>query len=230
MKNSKYSIKTVCYMLILFSGSILYGQAECKVLMPEISGSYKGKCKKGMANGKGLAVGIDIYEGRFSKGLPDGTGKYTWADGRIYKGSWSEGIRKGQGTMIYPRAGEDSIVAGIWNDDVYLGPVPLPPYKIDRSMSVVRSSIRKINDMGSGVRIGIFLGGNYNVEIQDFSMVSDTGSPMMLGQRYGIENAIVPYSVTIRYRTWNHLRTQQHDVYFDFTINEPGTFEVTIHN
>jgi hypothetical protein len=84
--------------------------------------------------------------------------------------------------------------------------------------------------MGSGVRIGIFLGGNYNVEIQDFSMISDTGEQIMLGQRFGIQNAIVPYSVTIRYRTWNHLRTQQHDVFFDFTINEPGTFEISIHN
>ena len=61
-------------------------------------------------------------------------------------------------------------------------------------------------------------------------MVSDTGSPMMLGQRYGIENAVVPYTVYLKYRTWNHLRTQQHDVIFEFTINEPGTFEVTINN
>ena len=217
-------------MLILFSGSILYAQEECKVLMPDISGSYTGKCKKGLAHGKGLAEGTDTYEGRFSKGLPDGDGKYTWADGRTYKGSWSKGIRKGQGTMIYPKAGEDSIVAGIWNDDDYYGPVPLPPYKIIRSRSVVRSSIRKINEMGSGVRLGIFLGGSYNVEIEDFSMISDTGEQFMLGQRFGIQNAIVPYSVYIKYRTWNQLHTQQHDVIFEFNINEPGTFEVTIHN
>ena len=230
MKNSKYSFKTVCYMLILFSGGILYAQNECKVLMPEISGSYTGKCKKGLAHGKGLAVGTDTYEGRFSKGLPDGSGKYTWADGRVYEGSWSEGMRDGKGTMIYQRAGKDSIVAGICNFNVYYGPVPLPSYKIIRSRSVVRSSITKINEMGSGVRIGIFLAGNYNVEIENFTMVSDTGEPIMLGQRYGIENAIVPYTVHLRYRTWNYLHTQQHDVFFDFTINEPGTFEVTIHN
>ena len=217
-------------MLILFSGSIIYAQEKCKVLMPEISGSYTGKCKKGLANGKGLAVGTDTYEGRFADGLPDGRGKYTWADGRIYEGSWKEGIMEGQGTMIYPRAGRDSIVTGIWKDEVYYGPVPLPPYKINRTMSVVRSSIRKINDMGSGVRIGIFLGGSYNVEISDFSLVSDTGEQMMLSQRYGIENAVVPYTVSLKYRTWNYLHTQQHNVIFEFTINEPGTFEVTINN
>jgi hypothetical protein len=95
---------------------------------------------------------------------------------------------------------------------------------------VVRSSIRKINDMGSGVRVGIFLAGNFNTEITDFSMIGDSGERFDLGQRFGIQNAIVPYTVYIRYRTWNYLHTQQHDVIFDFKINEPGTFEVTIHN
>ena len=217
-------------MLILFSGSIVYAQKKCQVLIPEISGTYKGKCKKGLAHGKGLAVGIDTYEGRFSEGRPSGKGKYTWADGRIFEGTFKDGIMDGQGTMTYPREGEDSIVSGIWKDDNYYGPVPKPPYVVNRTMSVVRSSIRKINDMGSGVRIGIFLGGSYNVDITDFSLVSDTGEQVMLGSRYGIQNAIVPYKVYLKYRTWNHLRTQQHDVIFEFTINEPGTFEVAIHN
>ena len=84
--------------------------------------------------------------------------------------------------------------------------------------------------MGAGVRIGIFLGGSYNVEISDFSMISDTGEQITLGLRYGIQNAVVPYSVYLKYRTWNYLHTQQHDVIFEFTINEPGTFELSIHN
>ncbi len=97
-------------------------------------------------------------------------------------------------------------------------------------MSVVRWSIKKINNMGAGVRIGIFLGGSYNVGITDFTMASDTGEQMMLGSRYGIQNAVVPYKIYLKYRTWNQLHSQQHDVIFEFTINEPGTFEVSIHN
>jgi hypothetical protein len=97
-------------------------------------------------------------------------------------------------------------------------------------MSVPRYTIRKINDMGSSVRIGIFLGGNYNTGITDFSMISDTGEPIKVGQRYGIENGHVPYTVSLKYRTWNHLYSQQHNVIFEFRINEPGTFEVNIHN
>jgi hypothetical protein len=230
MRRIDNSFRTAWLIMILLSGGMIHAQDKCKVLMTEISGSYTGKCKKGLAHGQGLAKGTDTYEGRFSNGLPDGKGKYTWADGRIYEGSWSEGMREGQGTMIYPREGGDSIVTGIWKDNEYYGPIPKPPYVVTRTRSVVRSSIRKINDMGSGVRIGIFLGGNYNVEITDFSLASDSGEKIMLGQRYGIQNAIPPYKVYLKYRTWNYLRTQQHDVIFEFTINEPGTFEVTIHN
>ena len=230
MKSCNNSLRALGLILFLFGGSVIYAQEKCKVLLPAISGSYTGKCKKGLAHGKGLAVGTDTYEGRFSKGLPEGRGKYTWAEGRIYEGEFSDGEPSGNGTMIYPREGEDSIVSGIWSGDNYYGPVPGPPYKVMRAQSVVRSTIRKVNDVGSSVRIGIFLGGNYNVEISDFSLVSDTGEQIILGQRYGIENAVVPYTVYLRYRTWNHLHTQQHDVVFEFTINEPGTFEVSIHN
>jgi hypothetical protein len=230
MKSSNDSFKALWFMLILFSGSLLYAQEECKVLMPEISGSYTGKCKKGLAHGKGLAVGTDTYEGRFSKGLPDGTGKYTWADGRVYEGSWSEGMREGKGTMIYQRAGGDSIVTGIWKNDEYFGPVPVPSYKIIRTQSVVRYTFRKINDIGCGVRVGIYLGGNFNSELENFSMDADTGERFQDGQYFAIQNAIVPYTVYIKYRTWNHLHTQQHDVIFEFIINEPGTFQVSINN
>jgi hypothetical protein len=230
MRISNNYFKTIWLVMILLWGNFIYAQKECKVLMPEISGTYTGKCKKGLAHGRGLAEGTDTYDGRFLKGLPDGKGKYTWADGRVYEGSWSAGIRNGQGTMIYPRAGGDSIVTGIWKDDEYVGSVLVRPYQVIRARSVVRSSIRKINDMGSGVRVGIFLAGNFNTEITDFSMASDTGERFDLGQRFGIQNAIVPYTVYIKYRTWNYLHTQQHDVIFDFKINEPGTFEVTIHN
>ncbi len=230
MKSCNVSIKTLCFILILISGSMLHAQKGCQVLKPEISGTYTGKCKKGLANGKGLAVGTDTYEGRFSKGLPAGRGKYTWADGRIFEGEFKEGIIEGQGTMTYPTTHGDSAVTGIWKDETYYGPIPIPSYKIDRSMSVVRWSIKKINNMGAGVRIGIFLGGSYNVGITDFTMASDTGEQMMLGSRYGIQNAIVPYKIYLKYRTWNQLHSQQHDVIFEFTINEPGTFEVSIHN
>jgi hypothetical protein len=230
MKSSNDSLKASWFILILFAGSIIYAQDNCKVLMPEIAGSYTGKCKKGLAHGKGLAVGSDTYEGRFLKGLPDGDGKYTWADGRVYKGSWTEGMKDGKGTMTYPTAGEDSIVAGYWKKDEYVGTEFIPPYKVTRNQGLVRYSIRKVNEVGSGFSVGLYLAGSFNTDIDNFTMVTSSGQEFESGRKRGIENAIVPYSVYIKYRVWNQMHSQQHDVYFDFTVNEPGTFEITITN
>jgi hypothetical protein len=54
---------------------------DCKVLLPALSGSYEGSCKKGVADGRGKASGTDAYEGEFRKGLPDGKGTCTWSNG-----------------------------------------------------------------------------------------------------------------------------------------------------
>jgi hypothetical protein len=230
MRRSSDLIKTLWILLILFSGSILYAQEECKVLMPEISGSYTGKCKKGLANGKGIAVGTDTYEGRFSKGLPNGIGKYTWADGRVYEGSWGAGEKDGKGKMIYPPEQGDSIVSGYWKKDEYVGKVLIPQYKVTKNQGVVRYSIRKINEVGSKFSAGLYLSGAFNTDVDNFTMDASSGQEFESGRKRGIENANVPYTVSIRYRVWNTVHTSQHDVFFDFTINEPGTFEVTITN
>jgi hypothetical protein len=37
------------------------------------------------------------YEGEFKNGLPDGKGKYSFADGEIYSGEWSKGMPHGLG-------------------------------------------------------------------------------------------------------------------------------------
>jgi len=230
MRGSNVSTRTLCFILILFSGSMLYAQGECKVLMSQISGSYTGKCKKGLAHGKGLAVGTDTYEGRFLKGLPNGDGKYTWGDGRIYEGSWLEGMKDGKGTMTYPTAEGDSIITGYWKKDEYVGREFIPQFKVTRNQGIVRYSIRKVNEVGSGFSVGLYLAGAFNTDVDNYTIDAISGQLFESGRKRGIENAIVPYKVSIRYRVWNQMHSQQHDVFFDFTINEPGTFEITITN
>lgn len=230
MKNSYVSLKSFWFIVLLFSGSIVNAQEDCKVLMPDISGTYTGKCRKGLAHGKGLAKGTDTYEGRFLKGLPDGTGKYTWADGRIYEGSWIAGERDGKGKMTYPTAEGDSIVAGYWKKDDYVGTEFIPSFRVTRNQGIVRYSIKKVNDLGSGFSVGLYLAGSFNTDIDGWTMDCDSGQQFESGRKRGIEEAIVPYKVFIKYRVWNQMRSQQHDVFFDFIINEPGTFEVTITN
>ena len=91
------TIPLIGFALLLLSQSCyLTGQGiDCKVLITGISGKYSGGCRKGLAHGKGTAQGMDTYAGKFKRGLPDGTGIYTWADGSYYEGQWKAGKREG---------------------------------------------------------------------------------------------------------------------------------------
>lgn len=42
-----------------------------------------------------------VYEGDLVNGLPEGTGRMTYADGNVYEGEWKAGNREGQGTLTY---------------------------------------------------------------------------------------------------------------------------------
>jgi hypothetical protein len=81
---------------VFIFGSYVYGQqSDCQVKVARLSGTYTGGCKNGLAHGKGIAQGTDRYEGQFSKGIPDGKGTYTWANGTTYDGQWKNGMRDG---------------------------------------------------------------------------------------------------------------------------------------
>jgi hypothetical protein len=220
-------INKLFFVLFLFTGIYAFGQqSDCKVKLPEISGTYSGGCKKGLAQGKGIAQGIDRYEGQFTRGLPEGRGVYTWADGTIYDGQWKDGMRDGKGKMIY----RDSVVTGYWKANKYLGTEIIPPYKIIISRNVSRESITKTVETGNGVRIRIMLGGVDNSSVEDFSLAFSNGSEYRNVNVYGVQNCNVPYDVVVRYRSWNQLHTAQYDVLFEFTINEPGTWSVVLTN
>ena len=229
MKHIRLYLVTCCILTLFFSGVIL-AQDKCEVLVPELVGSYTGKCKKGLAHGNGKAVGVDSYEGRFSKGFPNGSGKYTWADGRIFEGEWSKGELHGKGTMTYPEELGDSVVTGFWKAGKYVGKELIPPYRIVAKRGVTRYSVNKLNEIDNGVRVGLFQAGNYNSDVQGFSMVCVTGTQHQSGRHFILEDAIPPYTVSIKYRTWNLGKTVQSDVFFEVSINEPGMFEISITN
>lgn len=221
-------LKKMFFILLLIAGNNTFAQqTDCKVLKPEISGTYSGDCKKGLAHGKGIAQGTDRYEGQFSKGLPDGTGTYKWANGVYYEGEWNNGLMEGNGKMVYP----DSIVTGMWKQDQYIGKKAVSPYKIIRSMSVTRYTITKAPEKADRVKIRITQAGRDNSSgIVDFSLAYDSGSEYRNGSYYGIDNIIFPVTVKVKYRTWNLLRTTQYDVQFEFLINERGSWDVVISN
>jgi hypothetical protein len=213
--------------LLLLLGFNAYGQTgDCKVLIPNLAGTYSGECKKGLAHGNGVAQGIDRYEGNFFKGVPDGKGIYKWADGSSYDGEWKNGVREGIGRFVKG----DSVAAGYWKGDKYQGNVKLPNYKITGSRNLQRYTFTKSVETQNGVRIKLMLGGAENTEVEDFSLAYSSGSEYRNVGTYGIQNSNVPLDVVVRYRTWNQLHSAQYDVFFEFTIHQPGTYNVILTN
>lgn len=212
--------------LFLFSFSAFSQQSDCKVNMPEISESYTGECRKGLAHGMGTARGVDYYEGHFVKGLPDGKGTYKWAQGNYYEGEWKKGLKEGYGKMVYG----DSIVTGFWKKDKYQGEKLMAPYKITQSMNVSRATIKKSAGSVPGVRIRIMQGGIDNTVIEDLSIAYDSGQESRVGNDYFVQYVTFPLYVKVLFKTWNNLRTGKLNVIFEFTINEPGAWDVVINN
>jgi hypothetical protein len=75
----------------------------CRVLDPQLQGSYTGPCAKGLAEGKGVATGIATYEGDFKAGRKHGRGVKTWVNGDRYEGGFADDNKQGQGTYTWGR-------------------------------------------------------------------------------------------------------------------------------
>jgi hypothetical protein len=212
---------------VLLSGSFTFAQqSNCKVNLANISGTYTGSCKNGLAHGKGKAQGVDSYEGQFIKGFPSGNGTYRWSNGSYYEGQWRNGLREGIGKMVY----KDSVADGYWENDKYTGARVIPAYSITRSMGVTRSSIKKTISSVPGVNIRILQGGTENTTIEDFSLTYSSGEEYRSGYIYGVQNTIFPLNVRITYISWNQFHSTRFNVVFEITINDPGSWDLTLNN
>ncbi len=161
--------------LIAFLSVTGYTQ-DCKVLLGAISVSYTGDCKGGKADGNGKATGLDSYEGQFKSGYPEGKGKYTWKTGDWFEGDWKKGAREGKGEMHYKRdLTEDSIIAGFWKKDQYLGRFEKPYIIINQSSKVGTVKVTK----------------NVGYKEHDITIVvqSSTGGGMNISQKANVEDA-----------------------------------------
>jgi hypothetical protein len=228
-------IITIFLISVLVTGNILtnvnrlFAQEECKVLKPAISESYSGKCKKGLASGKGKATGTDSYEGQFSEGLPWGRGTYTWNNGDVYTGDWKNGLRNGEGDYTYKINDKDTTISGLWENDRYLGPKPKSPQVITKT-SIDRYNIYKLGDIKDRVLIDFQQNGMRNTGITNLLLSTDSGTQTNLGYLVGYENIIFPVQIKVSYTTYNKLRSQQFQAIFEFKIFEPGDWRVEINN
>lgn len=204
-------------------------QKNCKVLLPEIDSSYTGKCKKGLAHGKGTATGIDSYTGKFSNGWPHGRGTYIWANGDEYSGDWKEGKRSGEGKLILKLADRDSIIDGLWEDNRYLGPKPVPPRVIAKS-SIDRYTFKLTGGFKNRVLIDFLQNGARNTTITNLIISSSKGIETNLGHSIGYDYIEFPVTIRVNYTTLNKFKAVEVQAIFEFEITDPGDWRVEIHN
>jgi hypothetical protein len=92
--------------LVFSSHALAY---DCRVLDPELQGSYAGGCANGLAEGPGEARGSAEYRGEFRAGRKHGRGTKTWPNGDRYEGAFVEDRKEGAGVYVFgrgPWAGE----------------------------------------------------------------------------------------------------------------------------
>lgn len=220
--------KSFIVLLLVLSGMIVSAQETCKVLVKGLQGTYTGGCKKGLANGKGTAVGVDNYTGYFKKGLPNGEGTYIWASGEKYIGTWHMGQKNGEGTFYCKIDGRDTALSGLWTNDKYNGPKPVPP-KILAKTNIQNIGFSRTGD-GDVIYISIFLAGGSNNSVSNVSIFGSSGNEFTTGTYRGFEKVDFPFKCRITYTTRNAFRTGVNDCVAEFVITQPGRWDVRIMN
>jgi len=221
----KANILLFVFVTILFNG--FCQNAEGPVLKPEIAGKYEGDLKKGLANGKGTATGIDSYTGYFYKGLPEGKGIYTFKNGNVFEGTFKNGLPDGKGTLTIKLADRDSISTGYWDAGNYVGTKKIEPYVISNKTGSVQEhlsysgegntiEISVIDPLFNYIKPTMVVDGNYRHEsYSGRDYYKDVKFPIFFDISYSCSNKIKPGIVysTIRIK-----------------INKPGNWIITLKN
>jgi hypothetical protein len=103
-----------CVMAMLIASSNVLAQSpSCKVLDPELQGTYAGGCLNGLAHGEGRASGAAEYAGGFKEGRKHGAGVKAWPNGDRYEGAFVDGKKEGRGVYAWGK--------GPWQGERYEG-------------------------------------------------------------------------------------------------------------
>jgi hypothetical protein len=217
---------TEIVIMFLFA-SALYAQSNCKVLIPGIGDSYSGSCKKGLADGPGEASGIDRYKGKFKKGFPDGVGTYIWQTGEIYNGEWRKGLRDGNGKYTFKYMDRDSVLAGVWKEDKYIGERALTPYVIEYRNSIGRVSCMRVGDRPY-VKYKFSRNGDESNGINNLLLQGSSGSESNTVSFTGFEQVTFPFKGKVTFTAPNSFMTSMLTCELRIVINEPGSWIVTM--
>ena len=217
---------SVLFVLIGFTSAV--AQEKTKVLHPNLSKTYQGETKKGLAHGNGDAKGIDTYSGQFKKGLPQGKGTYVWKNSDFYIGDWHKGQRNGEGEFHTKFENRDTIYAGLWKKDKYLGKKTILPIVTYKS-SVDRYRFKRIGN-GNLITVHFKQNGSTNTSISDLIVDGDSGIEVTKDNCVCFENFVLPFKCIVRYRTASKLKDAIYNAKFEFEITQMGNWDLVLHN
>lgn len=209
--------------------SLLFGQensiSDCKVLLESISENYQGDCKDGLAHGKGIAKGTDVYEGKFKKGLPQGNGTYTWANGDYYIGNWKEGKRDGKGEQFTIASGDK--IKGIWADGEFVKEIKDPDYKIVMTRGVTDVSITEvIGSVPGTIEFVFFRDGIARSAVDELTLEGTSGTLQLSTAYKEFNNVEFPFEGIVNFTAPNRFTMATAECSVKFIINKPGNWKV----
>jgi len=199
---------------------------SCRVLIPEISGIYKGGCLNGLASGKGTAQGSDKYSGEFRNGKPEGKGTYTYANGNTFSGYWVNGLKNGKGKFIYSLNGQPTILSGYWKNDEYLGPKnPDETYQITNQTGIQHVTFNELKGEENKVLI-TFVSAMQSYFPTGLQVSNSTGTLSQQNKDVTIVDFSCPLTCEIHFIV--PTSAGERECFLFFNILSPGTYSVTV--
>ncbi len=224
----KFQSFLITAFLLFSMHSFAQSGDSCKVLLKEISGTYKGSCKNGLADGKGIAGGIDTYKGSFKNGLPDGKGVYTYKNGNVFSGNFTNGLKNGKGEFIYLAGGKTMTVIGYWQDGEYSGTSrPDELYRINNISAIEHYSITKTAGEPNLVEISFEKVWKKYIP-RDLEMTLSSGYYIEQNLKILLQDCHYPLSCTLHFTI--PLSGGVRECNFSFTLLKPGKYAVFISN
>ena len=225
----KSLLKIIAMLVLLGLTIVAKPQDTTSVLLKNLKGEYHGKTRKGLANGKGEAKGVDTYKGEFKKGLPHGVGRYVWSSGEIYVGEWYKGKQSGEGTYIFKTENGDSSLVGIWKEGEFMGAASKSPIA-KRYYNVDGFTFRNTGETHNRVLINFTQNGTFNSRMENLMLTTSNGTRTSSGLLVGYENITFPVTITARYDSYNRMGTQKFNAFIEFIIYESGDWLVQVKN
>lgn len=224
------SIITGTILIALTLNIASYGQEsedKCKVLMEEISNSYQGECKDGLAHGNGIAKGIDIYQGKFKNGLPWGSGKYIWANGDYYDGRWKKGEKNGKGVLYTKET--DSKLTGMWRKDEFVKEIKEQPYEVTMKYGVTGLNFYKTDENDPhDIEVLFQKDGSQSSVVGQLVLISTSGSIKKSSSFSGFERVQFPFEGSIEFVEPSRLGSMDVRYEVRFKIIEEGSWRIVI--